>query len=119
MSVVENSLKNQEEQIQHIQAGLEVQKIDKSYSIRVPARTLESILDEFTNIPQIDFFSLDVEGYELQVLQGLNLDRYKPKYILVEGRFFDEINSFLTTYYDLAAKLSYHDYLYQLREIHK
>ena len=119
MSVVENSLKNQEEQIQHIQASLELQKIDKSCSIRVPARTLESILDEFTNIPQIDFFSLDVEGYELQVLQGLNLDRYKPKYILVEGRFFDEINSFLTNYYDLVAKLSYHDYLYQLREIHK
>jgi|694.fasta_scaffold28259_8 FkbM family methyltransferase len=119
MSVVENSLKDQEKQIQHIQSGLEVQKINKSYSIKVPARTLESILDEFTNIPPIDFFSLDVEGYELEVLQGLNLDRYKPKYILVEARFFDEINSFLTNYYDLIAELSYHDYLYQLRDIYK
>ncbi|MFN7853364.1 FkbM family methyltransferase [Anabaena sp. AL09] len=119
MSVVENSLKDQEKQIQHIQSGLEIQKINKSYSIKVPARTLESILDEFTNIPQIDFFSLDVEGYELEVLQGLNLDRYKPKYILVEARFFDQINSFLTNYYDLIAQLSHHDYLYQLRDINK
>ncbi|WP_197993462.1 FkbM family methyltransferase, partial [Trichormus variabilis] len=68
MSVVENSLKNKESQYEHIQRGLELQKIQQSYGIQVPAKTLESILDKFAELPQIDFLSLDVEGYELDVL---------------------------------------------------
>lgn len=114
MSVVEGSLKTKEEQDRHISAGLNVQHLEKSYSVTVPARTLESILDEYSNLPDIDFFSLDVEGYELDVLKGINLDRYKPKYILVEARFFEEVNSFLESHsYKMIEKLSYHDYLYR------
>ena len=40
-------------------------------AITVPARTLGSILDEIGN-PRVDLLSLDVEGFELQVLQGLD-----------------------------------------------
>jgi FkbM family methyltransferase len=117
MSVVEGSLKNQENQIQHINKGLKIQNIQQTYSIKVPVRTLESILDEFTELPTIDFFSLDVEGYELDVLQGLNIAKYQPKYILVEAWFFEEINSFLTAYYDQIAQLTHHDYLYRLKNV--
>ena len=62
----------------------------------------------------IDFFSLDVEGYELNVLEGLNLTKYRPGYILVEARFFEEVNDFLEMHqYKLVEKMSYHDYLYK------
>jgi FkbM family methyltransferase len=115
MSVVENSLQNKEKQTQHIQLGLQIQGIKESYTIKVPARTLESILDELYEIPAIDFLSLDVEGYELEVLEGLNLDKYKPQYILVEARFFNQVNLFLKKHYDLIEQLSYHDYLYKLK----
>lgn len=47
------------------------------------ARTLTSILDEYS-VNKIDFFSLDVEGYELNVLNGLDFGYYKPTYILIE-----------------------------------
>lgn len=51
--------------------------------VEVPAITLEKILD---NYPQniIDFLSIDTEGYELNVLKGLNLNKYRPNYILIE-----------------------------------
>ena len=87
-----------------------------TYTVRVPARTLESILDELPHPLKVDFFSLDVEGYELNVLKGLNLEKYSPKYILVETGFFEEVNSFLAGKYELVEKMTHHDYLYRLRK---
>lgn len=47
------------------------------------AITIEKILDE-ANVSAIDFLSLDVEGYEYEVLLGLNLIKYRPRYMLIE-----------------------------------
>lgn len=80
----------------------------------MPARTLESILNDLPQVPPIDFFSLDVEGYELNVLQGLNIERYRPKYILVEAWCYDEVNQFLSDLYDMVEQMSYHNYLYTI-----
>lgn len=79
----------------------------------MPACTLSSILDGIDNIPEIDFFSLDVEGYELEVLKGLDFSKYRPKYILVETSKFNEIDEYLTkNNYKLLEKMSSHDYFY-------
>jgi FkbM family methyltransferase len=113
MSVVEGSLKTRQEQDAQIERGVAKQNLGQSYSVTVPARTLESILEEYSGLPNIDFFSLDVEGYELSVLEGLNLARYRPKYILVEARFFDEVNSFLEkNYYQMIERIGVYDVLY-------
>lgn len=53
--------------------------------ILVEARTLNSILLE-ANISKIDLLSIDVEGAELQVLKGLDLNRYSPLLILLEDK---------------------------------
>lgn len=50
---------------------------------KVPASTLTKILDN-ENISTIDLLSLDVEGYEYNVLKGLNLNKYRPTYLLIE-----------------------------------
>ena len=50
------------------------------------ASTLSSILDEVNAPLGFDLLSLDVEGNNLSVLQGLDFFRYKPKWILVETR---------------------------------
>jgi FkbM family methyltransferase len=113
MSVVDGAMKTAEAQQAHIEDGLDVQHLDRSYTVDVPARTLESVLDETPRPPEIDFFSLDVEGHELDVLKGLNVDKYRPKYILVEARFFEDVNAFLAKRYDLVEQLSHHDYLYR------
>jgi FkbM family methyltransferase len=56
--------------------------------IRVPLRTLDSILAG-AGVTTMDFLSIDVEGLELQVLQGLNLEKYAPGLILVEEHRHD------------------------------
>jgi FkbM family methyltransferase len=50
------------------------------------ARTLTSLLDEVGAPTDFDLLSLDVEGNELAVLQGLDFSRYRPRWILAECR---------------------------------
>ena len=51
----------------------------------IKTKTLTTIIEstKFKN-KEIDFLSVDVEGLELEVLKGLNLNIYKPKIIVVE-----------------------------------
>ena len=51
--------------------------------VKVKLRTLDSILAE-AGVTAVDFLSIDVEGMELQVLQGLDLEKYAPQLILLE-----------------------------------
>ncbi len=52
--------------------------------IKVQVRTLDSILAERGN-PSIDILTLDVEGWELEVLAGFDLLRHRPKVIVLEN----------------------------------
>ncbi len=49
----------------------------------VPARTINSILNEH-NIEFVTFVSIDVEGQEMAVLRGFNLQKYQPALLVVE-----------------------------------
>lgn len=60
-----------------------IRKLENVKLIDVPCDTLENILDYY-EIKKIDFMTIDTEGYELEVLQGLNLLKYRPLYILIE-----------------------------------
>lgn len=116
MSVVDGSLGSAELQDQHLQDGVAVQKLDGRYTVEVPARTLGSILDEVEDLPPIDFFSLDVEGYEVNVLRGLGLERHRPRLILVEARFRAEVEELLFAHaYEPVAQLTPDDFLYRAR----
>lgn len=80
----------------------------------VPAMNLESILEKANAPSLMDFFSLDVEGYELEVLKGLNHTKFRFKYILIETNEFATISSFLNNArYHFIEKLSHHDYLFK------
>lgn len=76
--------------------------------IKVKTATLESILDSI-HIEKIDFLSLDAEGYEYEILNGLNLDKYRPTYMLIEiyTKDFDKLVFFLErNNYKLLMNLS-------------
>lgn len=49
----------------------------------ISMRTLTSIFDEL-HPSQIDFISIDIEGYEVKALEGLDLVRYRPKVFVIE-----------------------------------
>ncbi len=90
-------------------------------TIEVPAVTLTSILEK-NEVKNIDLLSLDVEGFEAQALKGLDFSRYAPKYILVEVRNKQEIDSILGEKYREVAILTdnktfgYKDILYKLNQ---
>lgn len=117
MSVISGGMKTIDEESLHIAQGLKVQNIPETYRTIVPARTLSSILDEH-NIDNIDLFSLDVEGYELEVLKGVDFQKHKPDFLIIEARYKDEIDSFIGNLYEIVDELSHHDILYRLKSLH-
>lgn len=81
----------------------------------VQATTLNNILvaEKLEEI-KIDLLSLDVEGYELEVLKGLDLKKWNIEYILVEElQKNDEVKNYLEKYYQCVDKLTEQDYLYK------
>src|SRR5262245_19851459 len=64
-------------------------QLDKR-TIKVKVRRLDTILKEHApDVGRIDVLSIDVEGWELEVLRGLDLVKYRPKVMIVEN-LFDE-----------------------------
>ncbi|MHB8130372.1 MAG: FkbM family methyltransferase [Mobilitalea sp.] len=55
-----------------------------SRPVQVHTMTLNEILTESKIIGDIDFISIDVEGHEHEVIQGLSLERWKPTILLIE-----------------------------------
>tara|TARA_Y100000591_G_scaffold332179_1_gene368561 strand:+ start:3265 stop:3963 length:699 start_codon:yes stop_codon:yes gene_type:complete len=56
----------------------------KNYTIKkIRTFTLDFILEKY-KFDSIDYFNLDVEGHELEVLKSFNIRKYKPKVISVE-----------------------------------
>jgi FkbM family methyltransferase len=52
--------------------------------VTVPTITLSTILDKYANGKFPDFLSLDVEGFDYQILQQIPFERTKPKVICTE-----------------------------------
>jgi FkbM family methyltransferase len=85
-------------------------------TIKVQAITLNKLLEKH-NITNIDFFSLDVEGYEISVLNGLNLNKYRPKFMLIESANREILQNTIREYmlnknYKFIERLSQNDDLF-------
>lgn len=63
--------------------NLNLAEVKPHAAISVPTRTLNQILTD-AGAQNIDFLSIDVEGHELDVLDGLDLKRWRPRLILIE-----------------------------------
>ena len=78
--------------------GKQIQSNKKMQQTNIKLRPLNSILIEAQSPKLIDFFSLDVEGMEMNVLNGINFSNFNFKYLLVEcanENKFKEIFNFL------------------------
>jgi FkbM family methyltransferase len=112
MSVVAGARGSAEADHAHVEAGTML-GWDRNYEVLVPARTLSSVLEEAA-VPEIDFLSLDVEGFEADVLRGLDFDRFAPLYMLVEviePERHSALDAVLAGRYEEVAQLSPHDVL--------
>ncbi len=50
---------------------------------KVPGTTLDRLLGD--GVREVDFISIDVEGAEIDVLAGCDLDRYRPRVLVIEA----------------------------------
>jgi len=93
-------------------------------TVKVKTQTIRSILKK--SIPSekiIDFFSLDVEGAEFEVLNGIDYSKNLINYFLIETSDFKKLKSFLTkknfkfisrlSNYNLPELPDYGDYLFK------
>lgn len=112
MSFIKNSRKSDENDNVWIKEGENCQNI-KSIKYTLKTKKLQTIIEK-NKINSIDFFSLDVEGHELSVLEGLNFNHIRPKYILIECTHKDEIFDFMyNNNYECIDKFVVHDYLFK------
>jgi FkbM family methyltransferase len=56
--------------------------------VTVRTRTMDDILQE-AGLEKIDFLSMDVEGFEMEVFSGFDLKRWAPALILIEDHVHD------------------------------
>ena len=95
MSIVRGARSSAEDDEAWVALGEQLQQIER-YECVVPARTLTDVLDEY-GPAYVDLLSLDVEGYELEVLQGFDFDRFRPQHILLEESGRADLEGFLTS----------------------
>ena len=108
-----------------LMAGLSAIDLDPDYmnefskhiheiiKITVPQKTLNSVIEtEIKDLVCIDIMSIDVEGGELNVLKGLDLNKYKPKILVIENIFNKpDIYDYLKKYnYTLDKRIDYNEY---------
>lgn len=68
--------------------------------IEVPVKTLDEILIDVKAPVPIDFVSIDVETHEIEVLEGFDISKWRPRLMLIE---------------DLALDLRLHRYITRRR----
>jgi len=67
--------------------------------VKVPERTLDSIIADFDWVSHIDFISIDTEGTELDVLKGFDIPKWNVKMFCIENNFNDpEIEQYLALF---------------------
>lgn len=77
--------------------------------VEVPMKRLDTILAEANIQAPIDVLSIDVEGVELMVLQGLDLERYQPRVVVLEAideKRLNECDAYMASFgYQNARKV--------------
>jgi FkbM family methyltransferase len=69
--------------------SLVIAGIEPQGTVSVSLRTLDDILVDAKAPSPVDFVSIDVEGFEIEVLEGFDLDRWRPRLILIEDHVQD------------------------------
>jgi FkbM family methyltransferase len=77
--------------------------------IKVPAISLESLLDKY-NITELDYLFIDTEGFDFFILNSFNFHKYKIKNIIFEDAHTDGPFSRNKNYAKLTTKLTSEGY---------
>ena len=113
MTIQTEGVQEIQDPIGHAFEGREFLSNEEVNAFTAPARTLTWVLESSKAPKRMQFLSLDVEGAELGVLQGLDFEKYKFEVICVETRDEIRIRSILEANgYSLIEQISHHDYIF-------
>ena len=105
-----------EEASKEFATGGLVNTLQEGYEVEVPARTLDSVLQE-AGVERPDVMCLDVEGLELGILRGSDLERHGPRWLLIEMLDMDAqlpaFQALLGDQYEIAEIPTPHDVLFR------
>jgi FkbM family methyltransferase len=98
---------------------IETREIARSYygmtsrsTKTVPALTLNYCLEQ-AKLHQLDFISLDVEGFEGEALRGLNLEHWRPQWMLIECNDLADVIEAVGPYYKIERHIAPKDVLFE------
>ena len=92
----------------NLMSSIDGNRLQRSADKKTLIRSLQSILDE-VGLQHINFFSLDTEGYELNILKGIDFTKTTFDYLLIEiyNHQYDQIVLFLSEKgYDMISSFS-------------
>lgn len=117
----------------NLMSSIDGKRLNDQNCVSVPAFSMRRLLKKY-NVDTVDFMSLDVEGYELQVLKGFDFTLPSaPKVFLIElyPAEFDEVMHLLSPYYHYKGNFSnyskatnpgwdgtHNDYLFVRKDCH-
>ena len=115
ITIVDADLMSQVDEVpnhkKHIELAEQVQGIIPN-SVECRTMTLSQVIDE-SPYDKISFMSIDVEGYEVQVLKGLKFERHCPDFLLIESSQIEIVKRLVSEHMSLVAQFSHHDYLFK------
>lgn len=87
---------------------------EEGIGVWAPARTLDQIIEQYEP-REIDLLCLDIEGYELKALQGIDLEKWKPQYLMIEqlDKSNTEIETYLSPWYTRVDLFGENDVIYK------
>ena len=114
-TINDNRIINKVDSSKHALKGEQyLQENEKVKEFFVETTTLNQIFEDVKAPIMMDFLSLDVEGSEIEVLNGINFDNYNFKYIMVESRDDNQIIDYLENKnYYFIKKISKRDLIFK------
>jgi len=70
----------------HVAAAMQLGKSGDNFgSFDVPCVTINELLDKHFSDEEVDLLSIDIEGFDIAVLNEIDFERYRPKAIVFEN----------------------------------
>lgn len=112
MTITKGCFEDDAKEREHLRRGQRYIPGQEPRPFNARAWTISRILDKY-GIGHVDFMSIDLEGFERKALKGLDINRHRPTWLLVEERDPEALIAQLQPHYRLVDQLSHHDYLFQ------
>lgn len=91
--------------------------VNKNKKINVKVATLNFLLERYS-ISNIDLCILDAEGYEYEILEGFDLNKYKPKILIIEAlgdNYTNKIKNYMNNFNYCFVESIHQNHIFKIK----